>query len=80
MGGGGRERRGAQSGVESSDTPALAEAVVLRNKKDKVREEKRIFPPAPYPFYSVRLIAGKNEECPDTIGAGAIMKKFIYVC
>ena len=24
--------------------------------------------------------AGKSEECPDTIGAGAIMKKFIYVC
>lgn len=22
----------------------------------------------------------KNEECPDAISTGAIMKKFIYVC
>lgn len=41
---------------------------------------KARFPRLPYPFYSARLIAGKSEECPDTIGAGAIMKKFIYVC
>ena len=41
---------------------------------------KASFPLQPYPFYSARLIVGKSEECPDTIGAVAIMKKFIYVC
>lgn len=77
----GSESGDVQSAGASPDTlrvPGL-EAVASWNKKDKAAGKSELSL-QPYPFYSARLIVGKSEECPDTIGAGAIMKKFIYVC